>query len=164
MKTKLKQTGAQSRLEMRDGALCVLVETPFDAGGFGAAAPGMRQWYRVAEPDAYPALVAGRPVRSVDPAEGLFVDEDGNSYRLAGGGKATPEYAEVIPVGNGRAEQFKAASVNGKRRRKIEDKAASVEPFPEPPELNLREKLAEVRRRSVTSASAATTSATTTVT
>jgi hypothetical protein len=30
-----------------------------------------------------PALVAGRPVRSVDPKEGLFIDEEGNSYRLA---------------------------------------------------------------------------------
>ena len=86
-------------------------------------------------------------MRSVDPAEGLFVDEEGNSYRLLGAGKATPEYAEVIPVGNGRAEQLRAASVNGKRRRKIENKAGPVDPFPEPRELNLREKFAEVRRR-----------------
>ena len=147
MKTKLKQSKAQSRLDVRDGALCVLVETPFDTGRSGAAAPGMRQWYRLAEPDADPALVAGRPVRSVDPVEGLFVDEEGNSYRLVGGGKATPEYAEVIPVENGRAAQLKVASVNGRSRRKIDEKAGPVDPFPEPPELNLREKFAEVRRR-----------------
>ena len=147
MKTKLKQPRAQSRLEVRDGALCVLVEIPLDTGGSGTAAPGMRQWYLVAEPDADPALVAGRPVRSIDPAERLFVDEEGNSYRLLGGGKATPEYAEVIPVENGRAAQLKVASVNGRSRRKIDEKAGPVDPFPEPPELNLREKFAEVRRR-----------------
>jgi len=39
-------------------------------------------------------LVAGRPVRNLDPQEGLFVDEEGNSYRVAGGGQAKPDYAE----------------------------------------------------------------------
>ena len=61
----------------------------------------MRQWFRVAEPIADPAMVAGRPVRNIDPKEGLFVDEEGNSYRLAGGGQAKPDYAEVIPVEGG---------------------------------------------------------------
>jgi hypothetical protein len=108
----------------------------------------MRQWYRVADPDAEPALVTGRTVRNVDPGKGLFVDEDGNSYRLVGGGEATPEYAEVIPAMNGQAAQPKAgASVNGRHRRKGEEKAGSVDPFPEPPEMNLREKFTEVRRR-----------------
>jgi len=147
MKTKVKQPKAQ-RLEVRDGALCVLVETPFSTGRSGADAPGMRQWYRVAEPPLDPAMVAGRPVRTIDPSEGLFVDEEGNSYRLVGGGEATPEYAEVIPAVNGRATQAKAgASVDGRHRHKGEEKAGAIDPFPEPPELNLREKFAEVRRR-----------------
>ena len=134
MKTKLKQSKAQARLEIRHGALCVLVETPFSAGRSGAAAPGMRQWYRVAEPPLDPALVARRPVRSIDPSEGLFVDEEGNSYRLAGGGEATPEYAEVIPAVNGQATQAKAgASVDGRHRHKGEEKAGAIDPFPEPP-------------------------------
>jgi len=148
MKTKLRQPKAQTRLEVRDGALCVLVETPFSTGWSGAAATGMRQWYLVAEPPLDPAVVAGRPVRNIDPSEGLFVDEEGNSYRLAGGGEATPEYAEVIPAVNGQATQAKAgASVDRRHRRKGEEKAGPVDPFPEPPELNLREKFAEVRRR-----------------
>jgi hypothetical protein len=148
MKTKLKQSKAQARLEIRHGALCVLVETPFSAGRSGAAAPGMRQWYRVAEPPLDPALVARRPVRSIDPSEGLFVDEEGNSYRLAGGGEATPEYAEVIPAVNGQATQHRAgASVNGRHRCKGEEKGGASDPLPEPPEMNLREKFAEVRQR-----------------
>ena len=96
----LKQT-SQSRLEARDGVLFVVVETPFDTEQSGAASPAMRQWFRVEEPDADPALVAGRSVRNVDPQKGLFIDEEGNSYRLAGGGQAKPLYAEVIPVGEG---------------------------------------------------------------
>ena len=100
MKTKLKET-SQSRLEVRDGILCVVVETALDGGASKAGSPDMRQWFRVAEPDADPAVVAGRRVRNLDPQEGLFVDEEGNSYRLAGGGQAKPDYAEVIPVNEG---------------------------------------------------------------
>ena len=148
MKTKLRQPKAQTRLEVRDGALCVLVETPFSTGWSGAAATGMRQWYLVAEPPLDPAVVAGRPVRNIDPSEGLFVDEEGNSYRLAGGGEATPEYAEVIPTENGQAAQAKVrASANGRHRRKDAEKTCLVDSFPESPQLNLREKFAEVRRR-----------------
>ena len=122
----------------------------------------MRQWFRVEEPDANPALVAGRPVRSIDPQQGLFIDEEGNSYRLAGGGKAKPEYAEVIPVEGGPRLEAGAAPISirqrggnglpGRRRRKGGKKPAVIanEPFSEQPdrqELNLREKFAEVRRR-----------------
>ena len=103
MKTMLEQS-SQSRLEAREGVLCIVVETPFSAGASEASSPGMRQWFRVEEPDANPALVAGRPVRNVDPQEGLFIDEEGNTYRLAGGGQAKPDYAEVIPVNEGGPE------------------------------------------------------------
>ena len=63
MKTKLKET-SQSRLEVRDGILCVVVETALDGGASKAGSPDMRQWFRVAEPDADPAVVAGRRVRN----------------------------------------------------------------------------------------------------
>ena len=124
----------------------------------------MRQWFRVEEPGADPALVAGRPVRNIDPKEGLFVDEEGNSYRLAGGGQAKPHFAEVIPVNedgpgtrleagtNGARMPSKQRGGNGRRRCKGEEKHGAIAngPFSEPPnrqELNLREKFAEVRRR-----------------
>src|ERR1700740_3262548 len=95
MKPMLTQS-AQSRLEVRDGVLCIVVETPFSACASQASSPGMRQWFRVEEPDANPASVAGRPVRSIDPQQGLFIDEEGNSYRLAGGGAAQPHHPEGL--------------------------------------------------------------------
>ena len=165
MKTMLEQT-SQSRLEARDGALWVLVGTPFDNEQSGAASPAMRQWFRVAEPDGDPALVAGRPVRNIDPQKGLFIDEEGNSYRLAGGGQATPDYVEVLPVEGGprleagdapmpikqRGGRRNGLPVTGRRRRTGGERHGPIadEPFsqqPNRPELNLREKFAEVRRR-----------------
>jgi hypothetical protein len=125
----------------------------------------MRQWFRVEEPAADPALVAGRPVRNIDPKEGLFVDEEGNSYRLAGGGQAKPDYAEVIPVESGPRLEASAAPpaikqrggnglpVTGRRRRKGGEKPCAIpdelfsDEHPNRQELNLREKFAEVRRR-----------------
>ena len=92
-------------------------------------------------PTRDPALVAGRPVRSIDPQEGLFVDEEGNSYRLAGGGQAKPDYAEVIPVEGGRdaarggrradADQTtrregNGLPVTGRRRRKGGEKPYAI--------------------------------------
>jgi hypothetical protein len=165
MKTMLKQT-SPSRLEARDGLLCVVMETPFDTER-GATTPAMRQWFRVGEPDADPALVAGRPVRNIDPQKGLFIDEEGNGYRLVGGGQAKAHYAEVIPVdqsGPGTRPEAGAAPLpikqrggNGKglpsgRRRKGGERNGAIasDPFSEQPdrqELNLREKFAEVRRR-----------------
>jgi hypothetical protein len=162
MKTTLKQS-SQSRLEARDGVLCIVVETPFSAGVSEASSPGMRQWFRVEEPDANPALVAARPVRSIDPQQGLFIDEEGNSYRLAGGCQAKPDYAEVIPVEGGPGLEAGAEPMRvrqrggngnglpGRRRRKGSERPAPIanDPFSEqnPQEFNLREKFAEVRRR-----------------
>jgi hypothetical protein len=165
MKTILEQN-AQSRLEAREGVLCIVVETPFSAGASEASSPGMRQWFRVEEPDANPAQVGGRPVRNIDPQEGLFIDEERNSYRLAGGGHAEPFHGEVIPVEGGPGTRLKAGAaplpvkqrggndggLPGRRRRKGGERPAAIanEPFSEQPdrqELNLREKFAEVRRR-----------------
>jgi hypothetical protein len=164
MKTMLKQS-SQSRLEARDGVLCIVMETPFSAGASEASSPGMRQWFRIEEPNTNPALVADRPVRNIDPQKGLFVDEEGNSYRLAGGGRAEPFHAEVIPVEGGPGTRLEAGAApmpikqgggNGsglprRRRRKGGERPAAIanEPFSErnPQELNLREKFAEVRRR-----------------
>ena len=141
------------------------METPFGEGASEASSPGMRQWFRIEEPDANPLLVVGRPVRNVDSQEGLFIDEEGNSYRLAGGGEAQPLHSEVIPVEGGPGTRLEAGAaptpvnqrggkgngVPGRRRRKGGEKNVAIanDPFSEPSrqELNLREKFAEVRRR-----------------
>ena len=167
MKPMLKQT-SQSRVEARDGILYIVSETAFDGAASKAGFPAMLQWFRVEEPGTDPALVAGRPVRNIDPKEGLFVDEEGNSYRVAGGCQAKPDYAEVIPVEGGPRLEAGAAlmpikqrsgqrdwngvTVTGRRRRKGQEKPTAIanEPISEQPnrqEMNLREKFAEVRRR-----------------
>ena len=165
MKTRLSPD-RQSRLEARDGMLCIMVETGLDGAGTEGCCPAMRQWFRVEEPDADPGAVAGRAVRNIDPQKGLFIDDEGNSYRLAGGGKAAPDYAEVIPPEARPGAQLEAGAapmpikraggngspVTGRRRRKGGEKSGPIsnEPFseqPNRPELNLREKFAEVRRR-----------------
>ena len=93
MKTMLKQA-SQSRLEARDGILCIVLDTALDGAASKAGSPAMRQWFRVEEPAADPALVAGRPVRNIDPKEGLFVDEEVAgpfaAYRHEHGFEATP--------------------------------------------------------------------------
>jgi hypothetical protein len=165
MKTLLKQT-SQSRLEARDGVLCIVVETPFSATASEASSSSrMRQWFRVDEPDPNATLVVGHPVRNINPQEGLFVDEEGNSYRLAGGGHAEPFHAEVIPVEGGPVTWLEAGvapmpikqcggdgnGLPGRRRRKGVERPGAIanDPFSEqnPQELNLREKFTEVRRR-----------------
>jgi hypothetical protein len=167
MKTMLKQ-GSQSRLEARDGILCIVLETALDGAASKAGSPAMRQWFRVEQPEADLALVAGRPVRNIDPKEGLFVDEEGSSYRLAGGSQAKPDFAEVIPVNEGgpgtqvetgaapmlsKQRRGNGLLVRGRRRRKGQEKPGAIpdqlfsDEQPNRPELNLREKFAEVRRR-----------------
>jgi hypothetical protein len=181
MKTMLKQT-SQSRLEARDGVLCIVLETALDGAAPKAGAPAMRQWFRVEEPEADLALVAGRPVRNIDPKQGLFVDEEGNSYRLAGGDKAEAHYAEVIPVNEGGPETQREAGaapmpskqrggnglqVTGRRRRKGQERPGVIpdqlfpDEQPNQQELNLREKFAA---GSAMSRSAGTTSGITTIT
>ena len=108
MKTMLKQN-SQSRLEARDGVLCIVVETPFSAGASEASSPGMRQWFRVEEPDANPALVAGRPVRNLDPKRGYSSTKRGTAidWRVA----ATPSPITL------RSFQSKVGRVRGWRGR-----------------------------------------------
>ena len=85
-------------------------------------------------------MVAGRRERNLDPKEGLIVDEEGNSYRVAGGGQAKPDYAEVTPVEGGpgtRLEEGDAPmpvkqrggngnGLPGRRRRKGGERQAAI--------------------------------------
>jgi hypothetical protein len=183
MKTMLKQ-GSQSRLEARDGILSIVVETALGGAASKAGSPAMRQWFRVEEPEADLALVAGRPVRNIDPQEGLFVDEEGNSYRLAGGSQAEPDYPDVIPVESmprsaastapppikqrGGQRGGNGLLVTGRQRRKGGEKPGAIanEPLSEQP--NRQRICARNSPRSVggsvMSRSAATTSGITTTT
>ena len=165
MKTMLKQT-SQSRLEARDGVLCIVVETPFDGAASKAGSPAMRQWFRVEEPDADPALVAGRPVRNIDPQGGAFRRRRGEQLSAGGWrsgqarlrrGDSGRGWAATIRGGR-RADADKQRGGNGLPASQAGDAAregrgpaplrtSRFREQPNPQELNLREKFAEVRRR-----------------
>ena len=123
MKTKLSrnkpQTEATGHLEERDGNLWIVLETPFI--GSRSPQPGsLRRWFRIEAPGAVPAMLAGRPVRPLDPEQGLFVDEEGNSYRLASGGRPEPDLSEVIP---GQCEPTTIVSIMASPKRRRRGKA-----------------------------------------
>jgi ERF superfamily len=167
MKAKSKQI-PPARLEVRNDALCLVLETLFDSKTENADPTTLQQWFRLEESEADPALVAGRLVRNIDPAQGLFVDEEGNSYRLAGGGEAQPLHSEVIPAEGGpgttagaetngarlpdKQRRGSRVPANCKQRRNGREKHRAAPDGPlsdgQPGgQLNLREKFAEVRRR-----------------
>ena len=60
-------------------------ETALDGAAPKAGSPAMRQWFQVEEPEAAPALVAGRPVRNIDPQEGFSSTKRGTAtgWRVA---------------------------------------------------------------------------------
>ncbi len=173
----------KSTLDYRDGHLCILNESEIRGDGSGAL-EGMREWYVVREAaQAEVATLIGRPVRHVDPDEGLYVDEDGTSYQLADMGETKPIAVEHLPNaekaelevlleaslkgskenGNGRPKRLLKKNRNGDRKQQklqivaakekgplpLESTAPSVNApaLEDPARLNLRQKLAEVRRR-----------------
>jgi hypothetical protein len=177
-------------LDYRDGHLCVLKEFDRRRGGLGDALESMREWYVVREAaEVEVATLIGRPVGRVEPGEGLYVDEDGNSYQLADKGEAKPVEVEHLSGGEkselevlleGSLNARRADGQNGgpkrllkkykssnRKRQALEPVTAKPKPLPteapsdveasaptfnvaspeDPARLNLRQKLAEVRRR-----------------
>ena len=68
MKTMLEQN-TQSHLEARDSVLCIVVETPRPR----LLPPGCGNGSESKSP------TPTRPVRNIDPQEGLFIDEEGTA-------------------------------------------------------------------------------------
>ena len=76
-------------LSYRRNFLCVLVEHSESNGPHNAAL--VREWYPVYRADeAEIRTLLGRPVTQVDSDEGIYIDEEGNVFRLAEGGKTEP--------------------------------------------------------------------------
>ena len=108
MKLKLNQN-RQSRLELRDGVLCVVVKTPLRtasrallpptcSNGSGSRSP-TPAWQR-SPGDRYATSILRRDYSSTRR----------NGYRLAGGGDAKPLHAEVIPAEVGPGTPLKAGT------------------------------------------------------
>jgi len=147
------------------------------------------RWLPVRSADYSAAqTLSGRPVSLVDSKEGIYVDEEGNAYRLIGGGETKPIEVEHLAAKKGtELEELLEASLKGGagegqyggpkqlfrknrsgRRKQLRLQVARVT-TPKPAEsspavepsgsainvaavedsirLNLRQKLAEVRRR-----------------
>jgi ERF superfamily len=158
-----------STLDVRDSYLCVMV-TRRGARTKNSQRSSVRQWYLIREAsEAEAPVLNGRPVTCTDRDAGLYIDEEGTSYRLAGGGQTKPLYIEIVPVEGapggqleagtngalmaGRERQGSGLQVTGRRRRKKEEGQSATKDAllsdeqPSGRELNLREKFAEVRRR-----------------
>jgi len=164
-----EESSMKSSLDYREGQLCVLL-TVDDYQRDGSGRCHVREWYPIREvPDAEPLVLNGTPVTCFDRDAGLYIDEEGNSYRLAGGGQAKPLHTEVVPAEGTHGEQLEArtngalitaresrgngSQVTGRRRRKGQEEHSAIADGllsgeqPNRQELNLREKFAEVRRR-----------------
>jgi len=167
-KRRINETQVTTTLAYRDGRLCVLAE--HEGNEVGGATP-LRLWYPIREAgEAEVAGLIGRPVTEVDVKEGIYVDEEGAVFQLADKGETKPiadgEGSELeqllsasVKNGNGRTHRLqRPAGQRGKRARKT-DAVAKAPAFgysptlndtaadDETPRLNLRRKLAEVRRR-----------------
>jgi len=173
----------KTRLGYRNGFLCVVAER---CGPDGPQAKTLKLWYPVREAEeGKTRTLVGRPVGEMDPKEGIYVDEEGAVFQLAGKGATKPILVEEVADQGGEPEQLLAAPLkNGKSPDKAsalrrtagrrEKSAKGVDGSAKPnsdqssgapigtPEslpagdsdhaaesirLNLRQKLAEVRRR-----------------
>ena len=180
----------KSTLDYHDGHLCIVNEAEPAGRGPGGGFGTIREWYAVREAaEAEVATLIGRPVKQVEPDEGLYVDEDGNGYQLADKGETKPIAVEHLPgTEKTELEALLEASLNGRKangekcgpkrllkknrskdrkRQELQVPTAKSEARPsetppvvetsastfngaaheDPVRLNLRQKLAEVRRR-----------------
>ena len=180
----------KSSLDYLNGHLCILNESELGASSCGGAPKSIREWYAVREAaEAEVATLVGRPVTRIESEEGLYVDEDGNVFRLLDKGEAKPIQVEHLPEPDKTelevllADSLKGGQANGKnggakrllkrnrrsarKQQAQQDGTANPEARPaeappaveasastfnvaapgDPVRLNLRQKLAEVRRR-----------------
>src|SRR5271155_4147773 len=100
MKEEAHHAGPKTKaiLDHRDGHLCVLNES--EVGESRARGPygSNHEWYAVREAtEAEVATLIGRPVKHLEPDEGLYVDEEGTVYQLADKGETKPIAVEHLP-------------------------------------------------------------------
>jgi ERF superfamily len=146
----------QTSLDYNGDFLCVLSEFEVPDERHGRTL--VKEWYPVhpAEEAGVQALV-GRPVMVTDSAEGIYVDEEGNVFQLANKGETKPlEVERVAAKRRGRPKALMhrrgaRARVAARAERDAHGHDAAAEPQELAPagpvQMNLRQKLAEVRRR-----------------
>ena len=169
----------RTSLDYRNGFLCVLIENGIEP----------MKWFPVSRADdAEVQTLLGRPVKSVNLQEGIYLDEEGNVFQLLNKGETKPIEIEHLPgtektelevlleasskgktphEQNGDSKRVQKNRNNGRKRAAIQTnglapkslspkETASAQPSADatngaasdaPLQLNLRQKLAEVRRR-----------------
>src|SRR5215469_18004445 len=86
----------RTSLDYKRGSLCILSE--FEVHDATKAATLVKEWYPVREADLGEIqTLCGRPVRVVNPTEGVYVDEEGNVFQLRDKGETKPIEVEHLP-------------------------------------------------------------------
>ncbi|HVB82638.1 MAG TPA: ERF family protein [Candidatus Binataceae bacterium] len=95
-------------LDYRGGFLCVLVEHRSEP----------KKWFPVNEAgQAEVQTLLGRPLRSINFEEGIYVDEEGNVFQLADKGETKPIAVEPAGGEKSELEELLEASLNGGKER-----------------------------------------------
>jgi ERF superfamily len=119
-KPRQEETSARASLDYHQGYLCVRTESATGKGAPNGGPPRItREWYplhRMSEAEAR-ALV-GRPLKEVDRAEGLYVDEEGRSFQLANQGKTRPIDRSVVAVTTNRPSTTSDSGKSGRKPRR----------------------------------------------
>src|SRR5271155_4137475 len=99
----------KATLEYKDDFLCVVEEND------GATEPAQK-WLPVHRMDyAAAQTLLGRPVKSGNQHEGIYVDEEGAVYQLADKGETNPIAVEHLPRRESELEVLLEASLKGKK-------------------------------------------------
>src|SRR5215469_378236 len=90
----------KSTLDYRDGHLCIVNASKPGGHGPGGGSETIREWFAVRNAaEAEVAPLVGRPLKRVEPGEGLYVDEEGNVYQLPDKGETKPIAVEQLAGG-----------------------------------------------------------------
>ncbi len=113
----------KSSLDYRKNFLCVLIESEVSDGS------SIRKWYPVYKAErAEAGMLCGRPLTSMNPKEGIYVDEEGNVFQLANRGGTKPlEVEQLAAEGKSELEALLEASLNGVPQSPEADAAGQAE-------------------------------------
>jgi ERF superfamily len=91
----------KSTLEYRNGHLCVLNRSKLSPKNPEFPLGTLCEWYPVKEAtEDEAAMLVRRTLITVEPDEGLYVDEEGNPYQLSERGRTRPVAVEMTPALN----------------------------------------------------------------
>ncbi len=121
--TPQEEPRSRAMLDYHDGYLCVMTENNVGARGPNGPFAVAREWYplhKMSETEAKP--FTGRPLTGIDPDQGLYVDDEGQSFQLSNKGTTRPIDSKTIPTatdGHSTGLSEVAQKSSRKSRRKV---------------------------------------------